>query len=125
MTDFATAADLEAGWRALTVEEETRAAVLLARASRLIRSRVPSIDDKIADGDIDPDLVGDICCDVVRRAMSARTDGVLSSTNQVGGVSISERFSKAQGHLYLTGSELALLGGRQSLTVSIATPDPD
>lgn len=69
MTAFATSQRVANTWRPLTSAEEVVADELLAQASRRIRHRFPTIDARIAAGDIDPDLVGDVAVAMVKRVM--------------------------------------------------------
>ncbi len=109
---FATAADLAAGWRTLSSDEESRATVLLARASRIIRARRPGIDALIAAGDIDADLVGDVACAMVKRAMQGpvNMDGVTQAQQTAGPFSQGVSFANPSGDLYLSKSDKADLG---------------
>ena len=109
---FATVTDLESGWRTLSEAEQTRAETLLARASRQIRARRRGIDDLIASGSIDADLVGDVVCAMVKRAMQGPLDldGVGQQSEQAGPFGKSYTFTNPSGDLYLTKQERLDLG---------------
>lgn len=114
MEPFAYPEDLEAGWRSLTDEETGQAEVLLGRASRMVRGRVPGVDDRITAGTLDAELVGDVVCSMVKRAMVGEV-GVTSATETVGPYSQSRQFANPAGDLYLSKAEL------QSLTAGAAS----
>lgn len=61
--------DVAAGWRPLTSDELTRVGALLDRASRMVRALVPTVDARIASGTLDPELVADVVCNMVRRVL--------------------------------------------------------
>ncbi|MDR1266589.1 MAG: phage Gp19/Gp15/Gp42 family protein [Propionibacteriaceae bacterium] len=110
---FATADDLEAGWRPLGPAERDRATVLLGRASRDIRARVPDLDARIASGRLDPNLAADVACAMVQRAMAVPADqaGVTQQSETFNGFTQSQTFANPAGNLYLLDSETAKLRG--------------
>lgn len=65
---FATVADLEEIWRTLDDTDKTKAARLLAAASRKIRLQCPSWAQA---EEAEPGICKDICCNMVKRAMVA------------------------------------------------------
>lgn len=80
MADLAAPSDIAAQWRALSSDEEVRAAALLARASAIIRARFPTIDDRITAGSIDAEIVKGVAVDMVVRKLARPTDEVTSVT---------------------------------------------
>lgn len=104
---FATSEDLAAGWRDLSDEETDRADVLLARASRKIRSQRRGIDAAIAAETLDADLVSDVVCAMVKRAMSGPIDlaGISQQTQVEGPFQQSYTYANPAGDLYLTKEE--------------------
>ena len=110
----------------------------LARASRYVRAECPGIDARIAlyaadpanpEG-LDPDLVADVVCEMVKSASaSAGGVGVESATRGAGPYSETFKFSNPVGDLFLTKKQRRLLGcgGQQAFTVPVeaAYPDPD
>lgn len=108
MEPFATAADLEVRWRTLNAPETARANVLLGSASRLIRSRVPDVDSRITAETLDPELLTDIACDIVKRAMISATP-VESESASLGGQTVQRKYSNPMGNLYLTKDEISRL----------------
>ena len=108
----ASTADLEARWRPLSEAERVPAATLLGAASRLVRSRVPDIDARVAAATLDPLLVADVVCDIVRRALTTRFAGTEQTSVTIGGVSQSATYSNPQANLYVTRDELARLSSR-------------
>jgi hypothetical protein len=118
---FATTDDLADRWRPLTAAELTPADTLLGSASRLVRSRIPDLDARIAAGTLDPLLVTDVVCEVVRRALTVRLTGASQSSVSVGQVSESFTYSNPQSNLYLTADELSRLSprlGRRAFSIS-------
>lgn len=109
---FATVADLEARWRPLTAEEQARAEVLLADASAILRATCPTIDQRITDGTLDPELPEMVTCNMVRRSMGSADvgDGVSTQQQSAGPFSTSLTFANPQGNLYASKAELKLLG---------------
>ena len=126
-TPFATTAELQDGWRPLTDAEASRASVLLDRASRFIRSRRKGIDALITAGDLDPDLVGDIACAMVKRVMQGPVDldGVSARTEAGGPFSQTVTFANPSGDLYLTKAEKVSLGiaGLRAASVDLIPSD--
>lgn len=70
--DLATVDDLVTAWRPLTDTESSAAANLLAVASAVIRRRFPTIDTRIATGDIEQVIVTHVAAELVRRFLSTR-----------------------------------------------------
>lgn len=113
MADLATASDIAAQWRALSSDEEVRAAALLARASAIIRARFPDVDDRITAGSLDAELVGGVAVDMVVRRMQKPSDGVSSVTTD----DTTFRWETGRGDtpadqgLVMTSEEIELLTG--------------
>lgn len=111
---YATVADLEARWRPLTTTEKATAEVLLADASAMIRAEVPGIPGRLLEDPptIDEDVLRMVTCAVVKRAMLAGTagDGVTQQSHTAGPFSQQLTFANPMGNLYLTKTELRLLG---------------
>lgn len=123
---FATSTELAAGWRPLSSDEQARADVLLARASRLVRTRRKGIDALIAAGGMDADLVTDVVCAMVKRVMQgpADLDGVASRSEAGGPFSQSVTFANPSGDLYLTKAEKVSLGiaGMHAASLDLIPP---
>lgn len=126
---FATVSDLEALWRPLSDPEKTRAGTLLSAASRRIRAARPGIDAAIEADEIDPELVGDIACSMVKRVMQGPADleGVTQTQQSAGPFSQGASFANPSGNLYLTKDDKADLGiGRQqAFTVDLLASESD
>lgn len=114
-TPFATAADVAKGWRLLTSDETARASDLLAKASRQVRAEFPTIDARITAEAINPDLVADVVCDMVRRVLVAPVDQQPVSQMQqaAGPFSVGMTYANPTGDMYLTKSDRKKLGGAQ------------
>jgi hypothetical protein len=104
MTPYAAVADLEKGWRTLSDSEKTIAEALLARASRMIAALCPGA------ATADADLLADIACASVKRAMAAGGDNVTSRSMTGGPYSEQLSYANPAGDLYLTKVEKRLLG---------------
>ena len=126
-TPFAEVTDLSKGWRALTTQEAARAADLLEKASRQVRAERPSVDDRIAAGTLDPDLVGDVVCDMVRRAIIVPVDQqpVTQFSEGTGPFSQSITYSNPDGNLYLSKNERRRLGLIRQRASSVETATYD
>lgn len=107
-TVYATVSDLQGRWPSLPATSEAQATVLLGAASRKLRAAVPGLDDLITAGTIEAELVTDVCCSMVKRAMVAG-DAVDGVQQQSAGP-YSMTFANPTGDLYLTKSEKADLG---------------
>ena len=106
-----------------------RVDALLARASRLVRAECPDVDDRIADGVLDPDVVADIVCEMVQNVAAnaeAGAAGVESSSRQIGSgpfqMTQTAKFASPVGAMVLNRKHRRLLGcGQQeAFVVSLA-----
>lgn len=120
MTVYATVEDLQSGWRDLSPEEITTATELLARASRKCRAEVPSLDARITNTKVEAELVGDIVCDMVKRALSSVDAGLTQVSETAGPFTQSRTFSNPSGDLYLTKAEKRQLVGRSAFSITLA-----
>lgn len=104
---FATTSDLEARWRPLSTEEQTRAETLLGDASTLIRSLGRGVDERITAGDMDPDTPRAVVCAMVKRAMQGPLDldGVSQVQQSNGPFQYGLTYANPAGDLYLTKVE--------------------
>lgn len=109
---FATVDDLPKGWRPLTLAEKARAEGLLGKASRAIRAELPSVDARILAGRLDPDLVTDVVCDMVRRQLSTPVDREPATQVQqsAGPFSTGITYANPTGEPFLTKAERRRLG---------------
>lgn len=101
---FATLDDVTALFRALTEAEAPVVERLLALASRVVRAQVPSIDERISAGTLDPELVRDVVAGMVVRALR-NPAGVKQQA--VGPMSVT--YDGLAGLVYLAAQELAQL----------------
>lgn len=108
-----TVADIEARWRPLTPEETTIAETRLTGAWARIKRRLPTIEDRIAAGTLDVDLVVDVVCDVVLRVLK-NPDGFRSE--QSGDYMYSLERGASSGRLEPLPSEWRMLSGRGQVT---------
>ena len=105
---FATVADLEARWRPLTTEEESRASVLLDDAAVYLSALVtvdPTDEEQAA-------VLKTVSCSMVQRVMSAAVDtyGLSQTSMTAGSYTQSMTFANPSGDFYLTGFEKVMLG---------------
>lgn len=106
---YADVSDIEARWRALSTDEQARAAVLLDDASVQL-SRLVTVDDSDQQQLAALKMVS---CNMVIRVMSAGTSAMFGATNasMTGGpYSQSWTYEAPTGDMYLTKAEKALLG---------------
>lgn len=108
---FATQTDLESRWRPLTTDELPRALTLLGDASRRVRRDYPTVDARIASGELDVADVAEVVSNAVRRAMLVEQDGIDQESETAGPFSVSRRFRNPMGALYFTADETQILGG--------------
>lgn len=106
MADLATQDDVESLWRALTGDEIDQVEAMLRYASAILRARVPSVDARIDDGTLDPQVVTDVVASMVIRALRNPT-GITQES--IGPVSYSISTKVGSGYLFLTDDELYLL----------------
>lgn len=124
-TPFATATDLAARWRPLSTTgpaptEQDRATTLLGDASVWIRAWLPGIDQRIASGDLDANLVTLVACAMVKRSMiGSDHEGQRGSMDVMGPFTSQATFTNPEGNLYLTSVEVDQLDGRPSGAVSM------
>lgn len=112
---FATVADVEARWHALTADEAARAAVLIGDASQLIRDECPGWRNA------DSRTLVAVTCAAVIRKMSVSDDrmGITNNQQTAGSFSESFTYSNPMGDLYLTGAEKARVRGGRGRAYSI------
>lgn len=123
---FAAAADIGEGWRPLTGPESDRARVLTAKASRYLRAEFPEVDARIEAGTLDPELVRDVVCDMVRRVLVVPTDQpAMTQMQQSAGIfSQGVTFANPGADPYLTKADRRRLGmsAQRATTVDMFTP---
>lgn len=107
---YAEVSDLESYWRALSQDEQGRAATLLAWAAKLINEQPGSAD-------FDPLTCAQVSMDMVKRAM-INGNGVVEATNAQAmadmSASITSKYANPMGNLYLTDAEADRLAGRSN-----------
>lgn len=110
MAPFATSEDVAAQWRPLTDDQVLIVDELLDYASAILRQRVGLIDDRLADGTLDPVLVRGVAVAMVLRVMR-NPDGIRQRT--AGAVSVTFDDARAAG-IDPTPSELSMLAPRRA-----------
>lgn len=106
---YATVSDIEARWRELTADEESKAGVLLDDAAAILDT-LGVFDSS------DPNVAANlriVSCNMVIRAMSAAqadTFGMSQGSMTAGPYTQSWTFSNPSGDMYLTKMEKRLLG---------------
>ena len=121
MASFASTSDVEGLWRTLTEDEKVIAGNQLTFASAIIRQAVPDIDDRIAAGTLDADLVKNVAVSMVLRVMR-NPDGKLEES--IDDYSYRRDSAQSTGAMYLSDSELKLLKARRSRSFSVAPYRP-
>jgi hypothetical protein len=117
-SDYATVDDLEARWRPLSEAERARAQVLLGDASRHVRRRVPTLDDRLTSGELDPfDVVAVVAGMVKRVLLAGDTEGITQQSQTVGPFGEARTFSNPMGNLYMTADDVASLSPAGSARV--------
>lgn len=105
-TAFATASDLQARGRALTVEQEAVAETLLLDASDVLRARVPRLDERLADGSLNQRLPERVVC---RMVIDALNNPARLRSETVDEVTLQYDLGQLREYLEPTEKELALL----------------
>ena len=112
---YASIADVEARLgRQLTPEEETVVTVRLNDVETMIRARIPNLDELIADGDLDVDIVIMVEAEAVLRLIR-NPEGYMSEVD--GNYSYQRNQRVASGALEILDLEWALLGLTSSVFV--------
>ena len=115
---FATIADLEARWHALTSEETAKAQVLIGDATDMIMGECPNWRQ------VHDETLTRICCQMVKRAMIAETShatGLSQYSQTAGAFTESGTFANPNGDLYLLAAEKrSLHGGQQGFHILMA-----
>lgn len=119
---FATAADLAARWRTLSVAEQAQATVLLGDASSIVLAECPAaaaIDETsdMAEQVAQEETLKRIVCGMVKRAMVGGGDlsGVSQQQQTAGPFSQNQSYANPMGDLYLTKADRRSLPcGRQT-----------
>lgn len=125
---LANAFDVADLWRPLTPAEQPRVASLIAKASALLRQKVPWVDERIArfavnpddPGGLDPVTVATVVATVVKRFL-VNPDGATNTSETTGPYSRSQGFAlrgdkDVRGELVITDSDIA------ALTPAVASP---
>ena len=119
---LATTTDLEDMWRPLQPAETARAARLLAKASSLLRQKLPYLDARIArfavdptdQGGLDPVTVSTVVATMVKRFLS-NVEGVAAETAGPFGVTYAIRGEKdVRGEMSVSASDLEALAPYRS-----------
>lgn len=108
---FATPGDVAARWRPLTSAETVIAEALADDASALIRARFPGIDAQVDSGALDVAIVRMVVSNMVKRALIAPDDGVVSESEGTGPYSHSQTFANPMRNVFLTEADLTLILG--------------
>lgn len=105
---YATASDVAVRWaRTPTVEETALIEVRLNDVDRMIRRRIPDLDDLIASGDVDVDSVVQVESEAVLRVIR-NPEGFVSETD--GNYTYQYSQNTSAGSLTILPEEWALLG---------------
>lgn len=120
---YATVSDLEARWRTLTPDEQTRATMLLEDAAVRLDAEC-ALSEPPTEAELRVRLI--VSCEMVKRAM-ASPGGVGVTSTQMGAGPYQEtvQFTNPTGDLYLTKADRRLLGcgGQGAFMIDLA-PEP-
>lgn len=113
---FATIEDLRKHWPDLPAELETTATTKLAEASLIIRGLYPGIDQRIASGRLDADVVNLVVCQMVATALkrelkAPESDNVQQQSWTAGPYTQAMTFRLQEAELFLSGLHKKLLSG--------------
>lgn len=93
--------------RPLTADETAQAAILLDDAELEIRQRIPDLDEKVTNGDLDESMVVRVESTAVKRVIQ-NPEGYTSETD--GDYTYQLNYELASGELQITTREWSLLG---------------
>lgn len=116
---FATVEDAADLWRALTGEEESRAAELLPVISDVLRSEArrvgKDLDRMVEEGELPENVVRSVTVDVLARTLMTSTNAepITQFSQSAMGYSVSGTYLVPGGGLYIKKAELARLGLRR------------
>lgn len=119
MAPFATVDDLTTLWRAMSVEEQGRAAALLEVVSASLRAAADNVgkdlDAMIANNPNLAIVAKSVTVDVVARTLMTSTDQepMTQMSQSAGGYSVSGNFLVPGGGIFIKRAELARLGLRR------------
>lgn len=105
-TPFAEISDVEEIYGTVEDEDQDMVTALLRRASTMIRAQVYQPDMRIAQSLLDPQVVTDVCADMVIRVL--RNQGGVSQET-IGPIATTYNLAVASGQLTLTPEELFIL----------------
>lgn len=106
---YAEVSDIESRWRELSTDEQSRASVLIDDASAMLTALV----DVDTDDDEQAQLLKQVCCSMVIRAMSATEADAFGASQMsmtAGPYTQSWNYANPSGDMYLTRLEKRLLG---------------
>lgn len=116
---YASADDVAVRWgRTLAPEESALVRVRLDDVERMLRRRIPDMDDKVAAGDLDVEDIVQVEADAVLR-LARNPEGYLSETD--GNYTYQLQKDLASGRLQITDEEWEILGVRRS-RMSVLVP---
>lgn len=128
---YAVPADVAAIWRPLTPAEVIAVNARIDQASAIVRSEVPTVDDRIDAGTLDRAVVSGVVADMVRRVM-LNPDGVRQRSRSIDDYqeSVTVDSSVSESALYLTAREYRLLAnsgsgrgnGQKAFMINPGTP---
>lgn len=108
--------------RPLTADETAQAAILLEDAELEIRQRIPDLDEKVTNGDLDESLVVRVESTAVKRVIQ-NPEGYTSETD--GDYTYQLNYELASGELQITNREWGLLGvGSALFSIHLKVPTP-
>ncbi|ULP49033.1 Gp19/Gp15/Gp42 family protein [Mycolicibacter virginiensis] len=93
--------------RTLTTDEQSQAEILLEDVELEIRQRIPDLDEKVTNGDLDESLVVRVESTAVKRVIQ-NPEGYTSETD--GDYTYQLNYQLASGELQITTREWGLLG---------------
>ena len=107
---YANLDDLQSRWRDLSVQEKTRAAVLLKDAEVMILAELTSYGKKLED--VEPAILRLVECNMCARVLSAGTNAadITQMTESAGCYSQTYTYSQPGTSLYISKKERRLLG---------------
>lgn len=119
MANPAAVVDLEARWRPLTGQERTNAQTFLVDAWAYLTAELPTLDQRLTDGEVSDELVTAAVCAMVLRVLR-NPDGKRQES--IDDYAWTRDQAVSAGLLYATSDELARLSGGTTAAAFSITP---
>lgn len=114
---LSTIQDFKEHWLAMPEDRTAEATRKIEEASIEVRGNYPTVDERVAAGSLDEEVVRLVVNRMVKRAMDNPIEehvGVQSATAQTGPFATTLNFANPDGNIYMSKADHRLLRGPQS-----------